>query len=93
MLFYIENKKRYDFLKEPIEEYVLQKYAQKNSIINIDSEITYMTLDLIACPYVSDKLKDEILEKSDVPKACRKKLSAIARLGSLSGQGTISLKS
>jgi len=74
LLFYIENKKRYDFLKEPIEEYVLQKYAQKNSIINIDSEITHMTLDLIACPYVSDKLKDEILEKSDVPKACRKKV-------------------
>lgn len=74
LLFYIENKKRYDFLKEPIEEYVLQKYAQKNSIINIDSEITHMTLDLIACPYVSNKLKDEILEKSDVPKTCRKKV-------------------
>ncbi len=74
LLFYIENKKRYDFLKEPIEEYILQKYAQKNSIINIDSEITHMTLDLIVCPYVSEKLKDEILEKSDVPKECRKKV-------------------
>lgn len=74
LLFYIENKKRYDFIKEPIEEYVLQKYIQKSAIINIDSEITHMTLDLITCPYVSDKLKNEILEKSDVPKESRKKV-------------------
>ncbi|MEZ8062665.1 MULTISPECIES: antiviral reverse transcriptase Drt3b [Vibrio] len=74
LLFYIENKKRYDFLKEPIEKYVLQKYIEKSATISIDSEITHMTLDLIACPYVSDKLKNEILEKSDVPKESRKKV-------------------
>ena len=74
LLFYVENKKRYDFIKKPIEKYILEKYKERSDALAVNSEMTHMTFDLITCPYVSDQLKNSILDNSDVPKNLRKKV-------------------
>ncbi|HDZ07861.1 antiviral reverse transcriptase Drt3b [Pseudohongiella sp.] len=74
LLFYVENKKRYDFVKKPVEDFILEKYKKNSETIGIDSEITHMTLDLMACPYISSQCKNSILAANDVPKEFRKKV-------------------
>ena len=74
LLFYIENKKRYAFIKGPLEDYILEKYKINSDGLAVKSEITHMTFDLITCPYVSPQLKHRVLEICDVPKEFRKKV-------------------
>lgn len=67
LFFYIENKSRYSLLKSSLESHVLEKFNMKRDSLIGDSEMTHLALDLIVCPFVSDKIKNEILDMYGLP--------------------------
>lgn len=67
LYFYVENKKRYERLRSNLEEHVLERfYLKKDSLVG-DSEMVHLALDLIACPYVTERTKTEILRAYGLP--------------------------
>ncbi|WP_454841534.1 antiviral reverse transcriptase Drt3b [Pseudomonas hormoni] len=62
LFFYIGNKSRYARIRTALEAHVLQRFDQRRDCIVGDSEMIHMALDLIACPYVSQKAKAEIIQ-------------------------------
>lgn len=62
VFFYIENKVRYDGLKQSLEDYVLGKYANiSQREFELSSEYCMLTLDLLTCPYIADSFKEKLL--------------------------------
>lgn len=68
LLFYIERKKRYADLHSALELYVRDKFQLESEVLVGNSEMVHLALDLLACPYVSKNIKQEILGLYDIPK-------------------------
>lgn len=60
-LFYIGNKKRYDLFRHSIERYILDKMKDNKSVLSKDTEKTILLFDCLACPYIRESLKKELL--------------------------------
>lgn len=67
LLFYIERKVRYSRLRVALELHVVQKFERKKDYLIGDSEMTHLALDLLACPYVDNKIKFKILNFYGIP--------------------------
>jgi hypothetical protein len=67
LLFYIEKKVRYKGLLAAIQTHIVDKFEEKKDYLVGDSEMTHLALDLIACPYIEEKLKIEILKYYGIP--------------------------
>lgn len=63
LLFYIRNKKRYNWLRSFIEEELCKKFDKKSSFLKKSAELTLLLFDVLACPYVQLDTKKTLLEK------------------------------
>lgn len=61
LLFYIKNKKRYSKIKIFMENHILKRFESNKANIRLDSELIFLLMDLITCPYISNDTKYEIL--------------------------------
>lgn len=66
LLFYIKNKTRYIKIKKVIENEILKKFENNKASIKIDSELIFLLMDIIACPYVSQEAKYKIFDFYDI---------------------------
>lgn len=60
LLLTIRNKNRYELLKAPLEEYILQKFNAQKPYLQHDSELLILYLDLICCRYITKSTKREL---------------------------------
>jgi hypothetical protein len=67
VLFYIKKEKRYNKLRESIENVIIKKLESKKAAY-VKSELTMLLLDTISCPYVSKETKTKLLDLYDVDK-------------------------
>ncbi|MFS8183742.1 antiviral reverse transcriptase Drt3b [Pseudovibrio denitrificans] len=61
LLYYIENKKRYTKLKSFIENHILEIVSHRKVHVNNCTELLLIFLEVIACPYVSNRAKNQLL--------------------------------
>ena len=64
LLFYIENKKRYNKLKEVLKKHVLFKFDDSNKLRM--AEMTFLLFDLLSCPWVDESFKTNLLIQYDI---------------------------
>lgn len=68
LFYYFGNEKQYDILKKDLISQVFQKYENVPECIRpITTELTLLTLDLIACPYIEYNDKWTIADKMKIP--------------------------
>lgn len=61
LLFYVENKKRYRPIKLILRKHILSKFKEVSfENRGKSSELTLMLLDLISCPFLERKFKNEL---------------------------------
>lgn len=60
-LFYIRDKKRYNLFRSSIEKYILEKMEINKNVLSKDTEKTILLFDCLACPYIRESLKKEML--------------------------------
>ncbi|MCE9663257.1 RNA-directed DNA polymerase [Halomonas sp. M5N1S17] len=60
-LFYIRGKKRYNDLRDAIEQHIIERMESTASILSKDTERTVLFFDCLSCPYLSDDLKRHLL--------------------------------
>lgn len=66
LLFYICDKKRYQKIKDGLLEFIQTLYSKRRDTLLADSEMVHLTLDLIACPYLSTYFKKSILSYYEI---------------------------
>ena len=65
--YYFGNEKQYDILKKDLMTQVIRKYESvPESIRSITTELTLLTLDLIACPYIECADKRAIADRMNI---------------------------
>lgn len=62
LLFYMKNKKRYNGLRQAIIKLSREKFTEKQTILYKDAELTLLFFDLVACPFIEFKDKEEIMK-------------------------------
>ena len=62
ILFYMQEKVRYNELRAFVERKILQMFESRKGNFRADAELTLLFFDTISCPYISDKLKKDILD-------------------------------
>ncbi|MCE8025244.1 antiviral reverse transcriptase Drt3b [Billgrantia aerodenitrificans] len=60
-LFYVKDVKRYATFRLSLENHIISKMTKDLEVLKKDAERTILTLDIMACPYVSTNLKRQIL--------------------------------
>lgn len=63
LLFYIGEKKRYDWLRDFIEKELCKKFTQEVTFLRKDAELTLLIFDILACPYIGLDTKKTLLAK------------------------------
>lgn len=66
LLFYIKNKKRYNWLRGFLETEIYKKFNREITFLKRDTELTLLLFDMLACPYITEKTKRALLEKYGV---------------------------
>jgi hypothetical protein len=66
LLFYMKNRREYDQLRTDIERIIRKRFEQKKATLRKDTELTLLLMDILACPYVTQVLKDDLLKIYDV---------------------------
>jgi Reverse transcriptase (RNA-dependent DNA polymerase) len=61
LLFYIRNKKRYNWLRSVIEDEICRKFNRHISFLKKDTELTLLLFDTLACPYLQETTKKTLL--------------------------------
>lgn len=61
LLFYVKSKKRYCKLREFLVEHTLDKFKKNKDVLQHDAESIYLLLDSMACPFITDEKKKEML--------------------------------
>ena len=61
LLFYMKNKVRYFGLRNFIETKILEKFDCNKKTIWKDAELVFLLMDSLTCPYISDDLKEKLL--------------------------------
>jgi hypothetical protein len=74
LLFYICDKKRYQKIKDGLLEFIQTLYSKRRDTLLTDSEMVHLTLDLIACPYLSTYFKKSILSYYEIEPSSVKKI-------------------
>ncbi|EAK0494256.1 hypothetical protein AAH49_07915 [Campylobacter lari] len=59
LLYYIENDPEFKEIKEQIKEKIINKYKDFN---NKNTELTLLSMDILACPFLDKDFKVKILE-------------------------------
>tara|TARA_R110001599_G_scaffold219226_1_gene417550 strand:- start:56 stop:1978 length:1923 start_codon:yes stop_codon:yes gene_type:complete len=62
VMFYMRKKVRYSKLREFIELRILHKFKTNANVCMKKAEMTFLFFDVLACPYVSDSIKEEMLK-------------------------------
>lgn len=76
-VFYISNKKRYKLIKNSLLSHVESIYESRKDTLLSDSEMTHLTLDLIACPYIDLSFKKSLLSRYSIDKKYVKKIISL----------------
>lgn len=76
LLYYFKNHNEYLILKDKIED-IASNILKSNFDLQKNSQSAHLFLDLICCPYISDKFKKEHLEQFFVNSSCPKNNSQI----------------
>jgi hypothetical protein len=63
LLFYIENNTNYNEIRHNIEKSVVSRYSNNNDVF-AKSELILLFFDIICCPYISDKTKRDLINKT-----------------------------
>ena len=66
VLFYMRDKVRYRNLRRCIEKSILAKFRERSVTLQKEAEFVFLLLDVIACPYVSEETKRELLDGYEV---------------------------
>ncbi len=77
LLLLIRNITRYQPLKLALEKYLIEKFLSKSIYARKDAELTMLYLDIITCPFVSEKTKQEIDAIFDLNKTQRDEIYTI----------------
>src|SRR5260370_19787959 len=62
----MKNRKENEQLRAAMELAIKKKFEQKKNTLRKDAELTLLLLDVLACPYVTQVLKDDLLKIFDV---------------------------
>lgn len=73
LLFYISDKKRYESVKINLITHIKNLYDLKKDTLRSESEMVHLSLDLLACPYLSNTFKNDILNRLGVEKKISRK--------------------
>lgn len=67
LLFYIENKPRYSAFKNVLKKHIKHKFKKinKNNRLKM-AELIILLFDLLACPYLDDDFKKDLLSYYDI---------------------------
>lgn len=65
-LFYMRDKKRYADLRIVVENHIFRRFKKRKKILMKDAELTLLLFDTLACPYISQDLKQRLLELYDI---------------------------
>lgn len=68
MLFYVKDKSRYSKIKNAIEVLILDRFDNKKTVIDKDTETLVLLLDCLSCPYLSGGFKKKLLRKIGIRK-------------------------
>jgi hypothetical protein len=71
LLFYMKNKRRYDALRNSIEETIKNKFEKKKTTLLKETELTLLLLDTLSCPYVRLETKRDLLKICRIEGAAR----------------------
>ncbi|WP_421169178.1 antiviral reverse transcriptase Drt3b [Aeromonas dhakensis] len=71
---YIKNKERYNDLRLALEEILLEKLEQNQSIITKNTESTLIFFDFILCPFISKNTKEKIFSFFSITDGLHKEL-------------------
>jgi len=86
LLFYFKDHQEYNEIKREVIESSIEKFASFDLIQN-DSELVHMLLDLTSCPYLSQENREKLLsiiyDGVNKPKPTEQKLSSY--LASING--------
>jgi len=67
LLFYIENKKRYNQLRELIKETILRKFTEIEKGNRVKhTELVLLLFDCISCPFIDESFKRKLLTLHDI---------------------------
>lgn len=64
LLFYIENRTRYDSFKNILKEHIKAKFEKSNK--SKMAELTFLLFDLLSCPYIDDGFKKDLLARYNI---------------------------
>lgn len=71
LLYYIRKNSEYKRLRACLEEHIVEKIKARGPLIHQDAEIFMLMLDTIACPYVSEQSKRDVLALFGISEAAR----------------------
>lgn len=60
LLFYMQNKKRYEPLKDAILSAILDKFHKNKGLYKKKSELVMLFFDLISCPFIKNEFKTKL---------------------------------
>lgn len=66
LLFYMGGRNRYSQLHQYVEELILNRFKEHSVILDKDTQMTLLLMDVLACPYVSDSTKVQILAERGI---------------------------
>ena len=66
ILFYMREKVKYNELRRCIEKSILIKFQKRSVTSHKEAELTFLLFDIIACPYVSDITKHDLLKQYEI---------------------------
>ncbi|MEK6647085.1 MAG: antiviral reverse transcriptase Drt3b, partial [Candidatus Firestonebacteria bacterium] len=67
LLFYIENRTRYNTFKNVLKKHIKSKFEKRNKLKM--TELTFLLFDLLSCPYIDEDFKKDLLASYDITDA------------------------
>ncbi|HFM4910512.1 TPA: ABC transporter ATP-binding protein, partial [Escherichia coli] len=77
LMFYMSGKKRYDGVRKHLLLHIENIYSMKVDTLLNESELVHLTLDLIACPYISVSFKKALLSRYGIEKSYVKRIISL----------------
>lgn len=77
LMFYMSDKKRYDGVRTHLLLHIDNIYSMKVDTLLNESELVHLTLDLIACPYISVSFKKTLLSRYGIDESYVKRIISL----------------
>ncbi|EFC1755820.1 TPA: RNA-directed DNA polymerase [Escherichia coli] len=77
LMFYMSDKKRYDGVRAHLLLHIDNIYSMKVDTLLNESELVHLTLDLIACPYISVSFKKALLSRYGIDESYVKRIVSL----------------